>query len=316
MNGMKTQKTIILLLMVLLLSYNYGAIAQTDTSKTTTTKIFIITTNDGGEFIGKIVSQDPKEVLVDTKDRGLISIPKYQIKEMHEAVGGEFSITGEYIPKEIFSTRYFITTNGLPIEKGENYVQWNIFGPDLEFGVGKNFGMGVMTSWVGVPIIGTAKYCIPLSKTANLAIGVLLGTGSWTAIDYGLALPYAALSFGDRRSNISFSLGYGSVFGDGESDGRMLMSVAGMKKIGKKISLVFDSFIVPRGGYHNVTEFNYMTGSSYTMRERKVGFSLLIPGIRWQMDSNKAFQFGFGGIVTDGELVPAPIPMIQWFRKL
>jgi hypothetical protein len=59
-----------------------------------------------------------------------------------------------------------------------------------------------------------------------------------------------------------------------------------------------------------------MTGSSYTMRERKVGFSLLIPGIRWQMDSNKAFQFGFGGIVTDGELVPAPIPMIQWFRKL
>lgn len=302
--------------MALLLSYSYEAIAQTDTSKTTTTKIFIITTNDGGEFIGKIVSQDPKEVLIDTKDRGLISIPKYQIKEMHEAVGGEFSITGEYIPKEIFSTRYFITTNGLPIEKGENYVQWNIFGPDLEFGVGKNFGMGVMTSWVGVPIIGTAKYCIPLSEKANLAIGVLLGTGSWTAIDFGLALPYAALSYGDRRSNISCSFGYGAVFGKGESDGRMLMSVAGMKKVGKKISLVFDSFIVPPGGYENVTYYPPNYTAPYTVRERKHGFALLIPGIRWQMDSNKAFQFGFGGVIADGDLQPVPIPMLQWFRKL
>jgi len=222
---MKSIIYFILSAMILTFSLNSNVIAQTDSTHTDMSKIYIITTYQGGEFVGKIISQDAKEVLIETKDKGQVLIPKYEIKEMKEIQVEEFTKNGDYIPKQVFSTRYFLTTNGLPIEKGESYLQWNLYGPDFEFGVGKNFGLGIMTSWIGMPIIGTAKYSIPLSKKANLAIGTLLGTGSWTAPDFGIALPFTALTLGDRRSNINFSFGYGAVFSDGQSDGRVLMSV-------------------------------------------------------------------------------------------
>lgn len=266
------------------------AIAQVDTTKTTD-KLYIIITYEGGEFIGKIISQDAREILIETQDRGQILIPKYQIKEMKELKPGELSPSGEYIPAQIFATRYFITTNGLPIEKGESYILWNLYGPDFQFGVGKNLSVGILTTWFGVPIIGSVKYSLQLGENTSLGIGTLLGTGSWAAPEFGLALPYTALTFGNRRSNLTFSAGYGAVWSEGESEGRALLSVAGMTKVTKNMSLVFDSFIVP--------------GT----------VALLIPGFRFQSKDDKAFQFGFAGIVVDGELLPAPIPFIQWFKK-
>lgn len=294
---METGKLFFVILFALFVLSAKSSYSQADTSLKNPVKLYVITTNDGGQFMGTILFQDAKEVLIDTKDRGQISIPKYQIKEMKEIRESELTLGGEYIPAEVFSSRYFLTTNGLPIEKHESYILWNLWGPDFEFGVGKNFGMGVMSSWIGVPIIGTAKYSIELGEKTSLGLGVLLGTGTWVVPDFGLALPYAALTFGDRKSNLTFSGGYGAVFSAGNSDGRTLLSFAGMTKIGKNTSLVFDSFIVPSTAGNQ-------------------GFGLLIPCVRLQTESKKAFQFGFGALFEDGNFIPAPIPMIQWFRKL
>jgi sporulation protein YlmC with PRC-barrel domain len=269
--------------------------AQADTTNKLPQKLYSITTNDGGEFQGTIISQDAKEVLINTRDRGQISIPKYQIKEIKEIQKSELSASGEYMPAEVFATRYVITTNGLPIEKRESYILWNLWGPDFEFGVGKNLGVGVMTSWVGVPIIGTIKYSINLAPKFNMALGGLLGTGSWAEPSFGLAVPYVVFTLGDRKSNISFSGGYGAVIYQQESNGRGLLSIAGMTKVGKKISLVFDSFIAPKTGDLQ-------------------GLSIFIPGIRLQTESNKTFQFGFGAISSEGQTIP--IPFVQFFRKL
>jgi hypothetical protein len=252
----------------------------------------LITTYDGGEFIGYILFQDSREVLIKTKDRGEISVPKYQIKEMREVKEGEISPKGEYIPPEAFSTRYFITTNGLPIENRESYILWNLWGPDFEFGVSKDFGVGVMTSWWGVPAIGSAKYSFKLGKDVNMALGTLLGWGTWAAPEVVILLPYAALTFGNRRNNLTFSGGYGLV---STANGRVLVSVAGMTKVSRSTSIVLDSFIIPA-----------MSG--------REGGALIIPGIRVQTQKNRTFQFGFGGLVVEGEFFPAPF--IQLFTKL
>jgi hypothetical protein len=294
---MKNQLFISALIVLFSVVSSQGCFAQADTSRTIHPKIYVITTNDGTEFIGTIISQDAKEVLIETRDRGQISIPKYQVKEMKEVAEGEVSVTGGYTPTEVFSTRYFITTNGLPIEKKESYILWNLWGPDFEFGVGKNLGLGLMTSWVGMPIIGTIKYTINLAPGVNMALGGLLGTGSWAQPDFGIALPYATMTFGDRKSNLSFSGGYGALFNNGNKNGRVLMSIAGMSKVGKKVCFVFDSFLLPRMG-------------------NLEGGGLLLPGIRLQTESKKAFQFGFGGLFVDGDFIPSPIPYVQWFRKL
>ncbi len=262
-----------------------------------TTKTYLIVKNDGTEFVGKIISQDAREVIIVTKKLGEIIIPKHEIKRITELKEEDLTEDGQLKPSEIFSTRYFITTTGAPLTKGESYIIWSLFGPDIQFGVSDNFGAGIMTSWLGSPIIGSAKYSIPLGENKNLGLGTLLGTGSWTSPDYGFALPFAALSFGNAQKNISFSAGYGATWGADISGGRALFSVAGMSKINDKFSFVFDSFIISGTGSDD-------------------GGALLIPGIRIQTDPDKAFQIGFAGVAAAGELVPFPLPMLQWFRKI
>ncbi|MFT6849687.1 MAG: hypothetical protein ACJATA_000485 [Sphingobacteriales bacterium] len=289
------KKIILILIGAFLISFvSNTSFAQNDTSNTET---YIIVTNDGGEFIGKIISQDAKDVLIETKDRGQISIPKFQIKLMRIVEDKELDSQGNIKFDETFATRYFITTNGLPIEKGESYIQWNLYGPDFQFGVAKNFGVGIMTSWFGTPIIGSAKYTYNIAENLNGAVGALVGTGSWALPGFRMALPFTALTFGNRQINANLSAGYGALVNEGDLEGRALFSVASMIRVSNKISVIFDSFITP-GGRNNTS------------------FVLIIPGIRYQTSSDKAFQFGFAGLFLDGEAIPLPIPMVQWYRRI
>lgn len=335
---MKLKITSLIILLICIFSLNVFSQENPAQPVSDTTKMHVVTKNDRTTFVGKIISQDPREVLIETKEMGLVAIPRHEIREIREVGARELNVKGEYVPGEVFATRYFITTNGLSIAKGENYMIWNLFGPDIQFGVGENFGLGVMTSWLGSPIIGTAKYSIPFNDNTSVAMGLLLGTDTWYGTGFAMALPYAAFTIGDRVANITFSAGYGAVgykveqfnYFTGkstkkrESEGRMLISFAGMFKAGKTVSIVFDSFIVPGGKKYQTTEFydyfNPNTGF-YEQRERNVtkkreGFALILPGLRFQTTPNKAFQFGFAGVFAGGEAAPIPIPMIQFFQKL
>ena len=281
---------------------------------------YIITKNDGVTYVGEIVYDNAREVFLKTKKTGDLIIPKYEIKSIVKASAAEINEEGELVQSEVFATRYFITTNAIPINKGDSYLLWNLYGPDFQFGLGKNVGVGVMSTWIGMPIIGTLKYSFSKNQKLHYGFGLLAGTGSWALPEWRMALPFGMLTLGDRKNNINFSAGYGAIIERGKSDGRFLFSVAGFSKIGKKISIVLDSFIMPVGNYFNQEEtiYNPSTGLDETLivRKRKAGFALIIPGIRWQLEPNKAFQFGFAGLIVNGEAVPAPIPMIQWFRKL
>lgn len=306
-------------------------------------KKFKIIKQNGVGFVGQIVSKDAREVLIDTEDRGLVYIPTHEIEEIIEIQEGSREITGG-----LFSSRYFLTTNGFNISKGDNYVQWNIFGPDFQFGVADNFTMGVMTSWVGMPIIGTAKYSLQLGDKLFGGLGFLGGTGSWAYPKYGLVLPFGFLSAGDRVNNLNFSTGYGFIFTETghryvlsnqstdystnsftmedfvETDGRMLFSIAGMFRINDKFSFVFDSFIMPKGKDRMVDyldeRYNESTGKVtffITQRaEESNALLVLVPGLRFQATEKSSFQFGFTGIRTDGEFLPLPIPLVQWFRRI
>lgn len=285
------------LLAIFLLFIGNIALSQTDTTLTKDTSTYRIIKTDGGELIGQIQSQDAREILLLTKDDRQIYIPQHAIKEVIKLKNSDFNNIGTFIGEDKFATRYFITTNGLPIKKGEHYAQWNLFGPDFQFGIGKDLGVGIMSSWIGVPIIGSIKKSWQIGDKSQFAIGGLVGTGSYIVPEFGGALPFATLSFGDRSKNIAFSGGYGAIWtGDGVS-GRAISSIAGMAKISPKISLVFDSFVL-------------------LPNENQTGGALFIPGIRWHQEEGKAIQFGFAGIIADGDIVPVTIPTIQWYRSL
>ena len=279
--------------------------AQAKVSNTSdTNKVYVIIKNDGTEFIGRIISSDMHEVIMESQKLGAIAIPKHEIKTMKPLQTGDLGVTGSFIPNEPFATRYFITTNGLPITKGESYITYNWFGPDIQYGLADNLGVGVITSWIGSPIIFTSKYSFEIDKNVNAAVGLLAGTGGWTS-SFGLAIPYGALTLGNRKSNITASLGYGSIWGnENNSGGRTIVSIAAMHKISKSISLVFDSFILPP------TKTIIENGQTY-----QNNFALFLPGFRFQTSETGAFQFGFAGFNAFGETGALPLPYVQWFRK-
>lgn len=300
---------------------------QQDTTTVREKQLVKIIQTDKTELIGYILKEDEREIQFETQDGRKIFIPQYIIKEIVPIKDADFNVKGDYVGEDIFATRYFITTNGLPLKKGEHYVQWNLFGPDFQFAISERFGVGLMTSWLAVPIIGTAKYSFDINERSQFAVGALLGTSSWAAFsgaNLGGVLPFATISHGDRKANIAVSAGYGAVWIDGDVSGRALTSIAGMIKVGPKISLVFDSFIVLRGRPEEFTYIDYVYNNQTMMYDEiqvtetrtPPGLALLIPGIRWHQEEGKAFQFGFTGVAFEGELLPVPIPMVQWYRRI
>lgn len=304
---------------------------QQDTTSVEERKLVKIIQTDKTELIGYILKEDEREIQFETQDGRRIFIPQYIIKEIVPINTTDFNSKGDYVGEDLFATRYFITTNGLPMKKGEHYIQWNLFGPDFQFAINERFGVGLMTSWMAVPIIGTAKYSFEINDRNQFAVGAMLGTSSWAAFsgaNFGGALPFATFSHGDRTANIAVSGGYGAVWLNGDVNGRVLTSIAGMIKIGPKISLVFDSFIVLKAKSdfetYTYTDYVYNEGTglydevqvTQTNEIKRPGLGLFIPGIRWHQEEGKAFQFGFTGIASQGELFPVPIPMVQWYRRI
>jgi hypothetical protein len=301
-------------------------------------QVFVVVKNDGVRFYGTIISQDAREVLIETQELGLVYIPRHEIREIRQVASRELDEKGLYLPGEVFSTRYFISTNGLPVQKGENYVLVNMYGPDFQFGISENLGVGLMTTWMGAPIVATVKYSINLKEDLNLGMGMLLGTGSWALPRFGFALPFGAITYGDRAKNITFSTGYGGIFyqrnnynyytntynDERAREGSFLFSLGGMVKAGRVVSFVFDSFLMTAGKERTYTErhqnYNWETETWYWIEETytsKRGAILLIaPGLRFQTRAESAFQIGFAGLIVQGETSAMPFPMLQWYRKL
>jgi len=285
---------------MVLLHANVNAQITPDSSKIG--KIYEIRTTEKKQVTGKIVSIDLKEVIVEIENVGNVSIPKMYILEMKEVIPlltTSFSHDSERKTAEVFATRYLVTTNGLPIEKGSSYIQWNWFGPDIQFSPARNFSCGIITSWLGSPFIGDVKYCFNIAKNTNMSVGMLAGYSFWILPDFNLLLPFASFTYGTRRDNITISGGYGKIRFDDYSDVRALCSVAGMVHVSNKASIVFDSFIMP--------------GIMGTDKEYR-GFYM--PGMRFQTSTGSAFQFGFVGWSHKAGETGAAIPMVQWFKML
>jgi len=257
-------------------------------------KLSIVIKNDGTEFVGYILSQDEREVLMETENLGRVVIPKHEIREIREVRQGDLR-AGSYVGHSVFSSRYFFTTNGLPQEKGDNYALITIYGPVGHFNLAKNFTLGGFTSWVGVPIVASLKYAIPVTDYLSFGVGVLGGTLSW--LDFGAlaGMAYGSFTVGNQHNSLTVSGGYAAVRDrDDAATSDPLFTVAGMVRLGKNISFVGDSFIY--------------AGPDPAF--------IIVPGLRFSRNENKAFQIGLAGVIFEGEAVPFPIPMLGWFLKI
>ena len=257
-------------------------------------KIFTITKNDGSEYTGKILKQDDREILLETTEIGRLYIPKYEIKSIRELTKNDIK-SGTLPGNTIFSSRYFLTTNGLRMRKGDSYALFNYWGPEIQFSVADGLTLGAMTTWLAMPIVLSAKTSFSANEKLHFGFGILAGTLSWANWGTAGALPYATATLGNSRNNLSVSGGYAMVTSEGASGNAPLLSFGTLFRITDKVSFVGDSFIFLKKGE---------------------GFAIIVPGIRVSRKPERAFQIGFAALSADGEMVPIPIPMLSWFIRI
>ncbi len=312
-------------------------------------KQYVITRHDGVEYIGEILSDDGREILMESRTLGKMYIPKFEIKNIVEITDDKLIVYDEYQRTGPFTTRYSFTTNALPIKKGKNYGMLNLYGPEAHLALTDNLNIGVMSSWVASPIVLAAKYSFRKKESkVNFSFGTLLGSTGYLNNFKGYGgIHWLNITIGDRKNNFTLSGGYAYIqtgnideeppAGIYTQDEYMIaaeraskslktrhgpiFSAAGIFKIGAKASFVFDSMI---GKFNHekvsadeVLDNNYEWVITVTRKSNANSTVLfLMPGVRFQNTDRKAFQICVAGISTFGDSnVSFPIPMCSWFYK-
>jgi hypothetical protein len=353
------------LLLLLFLAGIGHALAQQPTHQPGDTNTYVITKTNGTEYIGKILSDDGREILIQTETLGKIYIPKADVKSITLINDKKTVVRGEYHASGPFTTRHAFTTNALPITKGENYTMLNLYGPEVHFAVTNHLNIGIMSTWLASPLVFAVKYTIPtVNEKINFSIGSLIGTsGYFNSFEGYGGLHFANVTYGDRKNNITFSAGYGYLSNFNRNlNNRMLVepgtysstdgysfyykyksystkillqgpiiSLAAIAQVGAKASFIFDSmfgmfFNADRSNrFGNVEVIKEATPPNFSngVYQQKVTINeevfalFLIPGMRFQLKENKAFQVSLAGVALfdQGENNSLPIPMCTWFYK-
>src|SRR6188474_1353815 len=158
-----------------------SVISRAQVSQDTT--LLRVETIDGNEYIGKIISIDAQNVVLNTDLLGIITLRKSTIKSMTPVYGSQIK-EGVLWFENPQSTRYFWQPNGYGLKKGEAYYQnvW-IFFNQVSYGVTDNFliGAGMVPAFLfagaPTPVWITPKFSIPVVKDKlNVGVGGLMGT--------------------------------------------------------------------------------------------------------------------------------------------
>lgn len=274
---------------------------------------------NGSVYTGTIISDDGREMFIQTETIGKLYVTKTDLRSMtkiDDKKAAEFEdnfITGgRYLEDGPFTTRYNITTNALPIKKGENYAMTNFHGAEVHFAISDRLNLGVMTTWIASPMAIAAKYSIPTKNPKiNFSLGTILMSSGYFANFRGFGhLTFGNVTFGDRINNLTLSGGY---FGfNGPSNNPLtgpIGSIAGSFKVGPKANFIFDSMF----GYVQYRD-NFLNYYSNTDVSNFKGTAIMVsPGMRFQSTENFAWQFSLATVAAGDVAFPAPF--LTLFKK-
>ncbi|NQY66249.1 MAG: hypothetical protein HRT72_00770 [Flavobacteriales bacterium] len=212
------------LLFILISFYSISPVFSQDSSNKTevtanspdssaTKTYYLIKQRGGTEHYGFILSDDGREILLETKSIGKIYVNKSDISEIIEVAETSVESTtedyGDYREDGALTTRYYLSANALPIKKGENYAMLHIYGPEVQFAVSDNLSLGIMATWIASPIGLAAKYSFNSKGKTHFALGTILGSSGYIFNAKGFGgLHWLTMTHGTRKSNFSISAGF------------------------------------------------------------------------------------------------------------
>ncbi|MCK5730923.1 MAG: hypothetical protein KAH68_07605, partial [Draconibacterium sp.] len=237
-----------------------------------------IETTDGNEFLGEIIKEDSKSIVLKTRKLGELTISKSDIKSRKEVEFQQIK-EGKYWFGNPQSTRYFWSPNGYGLKKGEGYYQniwvlWNQF----SYGLSDNFSVGggvvplFLFGGAPTPVFATAKFSVPIVENkVNIGGGAIVGTVLGQE-ETGFGILYGLSTFGTPDNNLSFGLGYG--FAGGGWTTSPLINVNGMFRVTSRGYFITENYYINIDGESAIF---LSLGGRWIIKKAALDYGLIFP---------------------------------------
>jgi hypothetical protein len=270
------KKTIFMLIPILILLINVRIVFGQATNDTTA--IYRIETNDGNEFIGKILLDADGKIMLRTEKLGVINIYRSDVKKIIKLDVVKM-VEGRYWPENLQSARYFFAPTGYGLKAGEGYYQnvWVLFN-QVSVGITDNISIGagivplfLFTSEYN-PVWLVPKFSIPLVKDKiNVGGGAFMGLVTGTK-NSGFGIVYGSSTFGTRDQNLTLGLGYG--YAGGQWANTPLINISALIRTGPHGYFLTENYLIDAG---ETTFVLLSLGGRSIIKRTGLDYGLFIP---------------------------------------
>ncbi|MDP2385847.1 MAG: hypothetical protein Q8M29_05725 [Bacteroidota bacterium] len=290
----KTNAHFFLLISFLFITHTF--LAQKDSTKAGKENIwwkkgkqYVIVTNDGTEYIGEIVGDNDREILIMTKTMGKLYIPKYSVKSVTIIDKSNFE-NGEFLDENRHKNFYMLGTNALPFKKREFRVSHAyFFGFSGTYTINENVAVGIQTSIIGTPMGLVLKTSFPISDKNY--VGTDFNIASMTYIESGSYIGNISAKYthGDEKTNVTIAGGVGF-----SSFLQQLYTYNGSSNVRKSEN----EYYFNAGIFHRLTKNAGFTAEGWLIPRQN--FGLIGLGIRTLRRKDVSWSFGFYNAIYQG----------------
>jgi len=240
-----------LILLAALFSAGVGAPvwAQQPDPDSTAAPLYRVETVDGNRYLGTLVSETEREVVVDTREVGEVTLRREDVATLREVDRSQLR-DGAYWFENPFSTRHFFAPTAIGLRGGQGYYQntWVLFN-DVNYGLTDNVSIGggtVPLFLFGAPV--TPVWLLPkVSFTAprenlHLGMGALVGTvaGEETG---GSGVVYGLSTVGSRDRSVTIGVGYG--YAGSNWSQTPVVNLSTMLRLGRTTYFLSENYFFP-----------------------------------------------------------------------
>lgn len=233
----------------------------TDTEKTNTDSELLIETENGSMFFGKIKGAGEDVLLLESSIAGTIEIKTSSIAKIFPVENYVSKRGGAWFVNPN-ATRYLFAPSAIPLRKREGYYQ-NAYLLTNSVNVGLTNSVTV-GGGVVIPFLFyvTPKVSFKLANNFYAGAGVLFTQSFISDMDLSAGIGYALVTVGNLEHNFTIGSGYGFAKFNKEykSTPMPIVTLNGMARVGKKISLITENWLMPRAGYNEERDTTLPTG--------------------------------------------------------
>lgn len=263
----------------------------------------IIETINNASYFGFIIGATPKTLIMKSALINTFEIQSNTISKI--------TLSGAFVNRKggnWFSnpnaTRYLFAPSAIPLNKKEGYFQnAYLLANSVNVGVTNSLTIG---GGVVIPLLFyvTPKISCQVYKNLYLGAGILFTQSFITDFNLSAGIGYGLITIGNPEHNITLGSGYGYAKIDSSyrNTKMPIITINGMTRIGKRLSLVTENWLIPRASY-NVEYTAYdPNGMPYTeMKPVKKDFYTLAAslGLRLMPSVKISVDFSVVGIRTN-----------------